>query len=176
MTKMRRLKIACGSFRSRLSGMSGYNTNRLLMWTIAAFCGWNSLNGNAQAAQAVPSTDSHPILVELFTSEGCSSCPPADDFVQKLDALQPVEGAQLIVLSEHVDYWDHEGWKDPNSSHSLTQRQGDYEHALKLSTPYTPQIIVDGTGEMRITDAQQVEKLFQQAVAVEKVPVRIGTV
>jgi hypothetical protein len=128
------------------------------------------------ANSAPPSASVRPILVELFTSEGCSSCPPADDFVQKLDALQPVEGAQLIVMSEHVDYWDHEGWKDPNSSHALTQRQGDYEHALKLSTPYTPQIIVDGTAEMRITDAQQVEKLFQQAVATEKLPVRIGTV
>jgi len=176
MTKMRRLKIACGSFRSRLSGMSGYNTNRLLMWTIAAFCGWNSLNGNAQAAQAAPSTDSHPILVELFTSEGCSSCPPADDFVQKLDALQSVDGAQLIVLSEHVTYWDHDGWKDANSSAALTDRRSAYVHVMGLPTPYTPQIIVDGTKEMRISDAQQVEKLFQQAVTMPKIPVRISAV
>jgi hypothetical protein len=175
MTKMHRVMSAPGSFRSRLSGMSRYSANHLLVWTIVSFCSWSSAYGNAQA-QATPSTAPHPILVELFTSEGCSSCPPADDFVQKLDALQPVDGAQLIVLSEHVTYWDHDGWKDANSSAALTDRQSAYVHELGLPTPYTPQIIVDGTKEMRISDAQQVEKLFQQAVATPTIPVRIGAV
>src|SRR5882672_6466368 len=97
VTKMHRVTIAPGSFRGRLSYMSRYSTNHLLVWTIAAFCGWSSAYGNGQASPAAPSADNRPILVELFTSEGCSSCPPADDFVQKLDALQPVDGAQLIV-------------------------------------------------------------------------------
>jgi hypothetical protein len=130
----------------------------------------------APTREAVPRGDSHPILVELFTSEGCSSCPPADEFVQKIDALQPVAGAQLIVLSEHVDYWDHDGWKDPNSSSALTERQGAYERALGLNTPYTPQVIVDGAHEIRINDPQQMEKIFQQAVVTPKVPVRISAV
>jgi hypothetical protein len=131
------------------------------------------VRGNPQAS---PDNTKHAVLVELFTSEGCSSCPPADEFVQKLDTLQPVPGAYLIVLSEHVDYWDHDGWKDPNSSHELTDRQNAYVRALGLSTPYTPQIIVDGTREMALSDIQTVERILREAVSTPKVPVRISTV
>jgi hypothetical protein len=117
--------------------------------------------------------DAHPILVELFTSEGCSSCPPADALLEKLDSTQPVPRAQLIVLSEHVDYWDHDGWKDPNSSAALTERQEGYIHTLGLSDAYTPQFIVDGTRILPTGDAQQLIKLFQDEASAPKVPVRI---
>jgi hypothetical protein len=85
-----------------------------------------------------------PVLVELYTSEGCSSCPAVDKLVADLQQRQPVANAQVILLSFHVDYWDQLGWHDRFSSHDYTLRQQQYSSMFSEPEVYTPELIVDG--------------------------------
>ena len=151
----------------------------LLLFAICILLAMPAATSQAQQNEGAPSapsssSDPHPVLVELFTSEGCSSCPPADTLLQKLDEFQPIPGAELIVLSEHVTYWDQQGWKDPNSSPALTDRQSSYEAPLGEQQVFTPQLIVDGTHEIRMDRLRDMEVLLQKARDTAKVTVRIG--
>ena len=128
------------------------------------------------AGPANPAPAATPVVVELFTSEGCSSCPPADAFLRTLDSSQPIPGEQLIVLEEHVDYWDDQGWKDPFSSHELTQRQTDYAQRLGVQGPYTPEMIVDGAYEFVGNDRAKASEALKKVQSMQAVPVRISGV
>ena len=93
------------------------------------------------STHAVERTSHNPVLIELFTSEGCSSCPPAEKLVKQ---IKQEMGDNVIILSEHVDYWNHLGWKDPFSSKTFTNRQYNYAKHFGRSGVYTPQVVVNG--------------------------------
>jgi hypothetical protein len=108
-----------------------------------------------------------PILVELFTSEGCSSCPPADRLLESLDP-------QVIVLSEHVDYWDRLGWRDPFSAHANTLRQEGYARGFGTTGPYTPQMVIDGVTEFVGNDSRRAMDEIARARSREKIGVHLA--
>jgi hypothetical protein len=111
-------------------------------------------------SESVPST---PVVVELFTSEGCSSCPPADALLAKMEAAQPFKGVQIIAIEEHVDYWNQQGWVDPFSSIEWTDRQQVYASAFRQEGPYTPQMVVNGHAQLVGSRADQAVKAVQEA-------------
>src|SRR5580658_43010 len=133
-------------------------------YVIAAWTGCATCCALWAQTAAVPNRV--PILVELFTSEGCSDCPPADHMLERLDP-------RVVVLSEHVDYWDHQGWKDPYSSHENTLRQEAYAERFHTDGPYTPQMIVDGEAQFVGSDAQRAVAEITKATGRPKALVRV---
>ena len=123
-----------------------------------------------------PGTPRRSVVVELFTSEGCSSCPPADELLGHLRQDLSAKNIQVIPLGFHVDYWNSLGWKDRFSSAEFTQRQEQYTHALKVDGPYTPEMVVDGEAEFVGNDAGQAQRTIrQQASQLETAQVIIAS-
>ena len=114
-----------------------------------------------------------PVVVELFTSEGCSSCPPADRLLADIVKTMP-EGVEVIALSEHVDYWDGLGWRDPFSNKLFTERQDRYAAHFGPDKIYTPQMIVDGASELVGSDRAQLMKALTAARARAKASVTLA--
>jgi hypothetical protein len=126
----------------------------------------------ALVAAAAPA---QTVVVELFTSEGCSSCPPADQVLSRLEfprfgnagrskqVVMVDPGVEVIALGEHVDYWDQLGWKDKFSSPLFSARQQDYGKAFHLESVYTPQMVINGEKEVLGSDARAVQEAIGEA-------------
>lgn len=130
----------------------------LVVFAVCFSCG---LSSDAQTPAINPGRK--PVLVELFTAEGCSSCPPAEAMALKMEK-QPLAGVDLIVLEEHVDYWNQSGWIDPFSSMEWTDRQKEYVSKLANGNPYTPEMVVDGQAEFVGSNGQKAQSAIEKAV------------
>jgi hypothetical protein len=146
--------------------------NRLTAATVAAvlFAGCAAV---AYARHKNDTTAPIPVVVELFTSEGCSSCPPIDTFLRKVDTFQPIKGVQVIGIEEHVDYWNQDGWVDPYSALEWTERQEAYVMKFKDKTAFTPQLVVAGDKEMVGANTTQIFSAIRQAAEQESVQVSV---
>jgi hypothetical protein len=108
------------------------------------------------------------VIAELFTSEGCSSCPPADALLKRLSEEQPIDGVEIIALEEHVDYWNQLGWRDPFSSPQFSERQEQYAASLRNDGVYTPQLVIDGSAEVVGSRYREAQEVIQRAASIPK--------
>jgi hypothetical protein len=139
-------------------------------------------NSSDRAVAETPSRDlssspqgaaAAPVIVELFTSEGCSSCPPADALLSTLETEQSVKGADILALEEHVDYWNQQGWVDPFSSLEFTARQQRYAEVFAHGSAYTPQMVVDGRYELVGSRSAEAMKTISASAAQTKAGVTV---
>ena len=138
-----------------------------LVWSVPSY---HAVHAAADIARAHAAA---PVLVELFTSEGCSSCPPADELLARLSRPSILPDAKIITLGEHVDYWDGIGWRDRFSSHQFTERQNIYATQFHLGSDYTPQMVVDGAAQFVGNDAASAAQAIRHASHQPKLPLRI---
>jgi hypothetical protein len=137
----------------------------LLALAIAVFAleipGLPILHGSGPTSSG--GNDHHAVLLELFTSEGCSSCPPADAFLKALDDAGHLDGVEIIAIEEHVDYWNRLGWTDPFSSRDWSERQERYARSFRHDGVYTPQLVINGRSEVVGSSAREARPQIMQA-------------
>jgi len=138
---------------------------------LAAVC---HVDGSSASAWQTGTPTAVPVLVELFTAEGCSSCPPADVLLEKMIAAQPANGAEIVALGEHVDYWNQSGWKDRFSSAAFTKRQQLYASRSGNDDVYTPQMVVDGGEGFVGTDVGAARQAIEHAITAPHVTIRLS--
>jgi len=152
-------------------------TGILTLMLLAGILAWGSRRvESTQNLSSPTSSPREPVVVELFTSEGCSSCPPADELLAQLDARQILGAAEVIALEEHVDYWDEQGWRDPFSSSAWTTRQYEYSGSLHNGNPYTPEMVIDGRAGFVGSRETMARKEIERAAGIRKARVEISKV
>ena len=145
-------------------------------------CASQSETVTAQSKQTKPNQPTKPVetkakpavLVELFTSEGCSSCPPADRVLSQLEKEQSNADAEIITLALHVDYWNYLGWKDEFSSKQFSERQSGYADRFKLDSIYTPQMVVDGQTQFVGSNLGTANKAISDSAKNQKANIEIS--
>jgi len=133
-----------------------------------------SLNSHARVGTQ-DSAAAHPVVLELFTSEGCSSCPPADAFLKKLDDAGRSGESAIIAIEEHVDYWNRLGWTDPFSSHDWTERQEQYARAFQHDGVYTPELVINGRSDVVGSSEREVRQRIADRSNSSKAEVRLSS-
>jgi hypothetical protein len=119
-------------------------------------------------------SDDAVVVAELFTSEGCSSCPPADEVLSRL-VREPLGATVVLGLGEHVDYWDRLGWRDPFSSSAFSNRQSEYhDRVFRTRAIYTPELVVDGQFEAVGSDVSAVRRAIANAARVPKALIELA--
>jgi hypothetical protein len=131
-------------------------------------------SGEIAGARAKSPAGASPVVVELFTSEGCSSCPPADALLIRMAARQWSENEKIIALEEHVDYWDQLGWRDPFSSRQWTERQESYAVEFGHGGVYTPQMVVDGRTEFVGSREAEANRVIKESAGKAKTEVSVA--
>jgi hypothetical protein len=126
---------------------------------------------DAKAQRPVPSA----VLVELFTSEGCSSCPPADALLRKVDGKYTDSGQLIVGVSEHVTYWNDLGWSDPFSSEAYTERQSAYGQRFHLDSIYTPQMVINGEEQIVGSDSSGLLRAIRKEEQQPHVDIHIAS-
>ncbi|SEC12007.1 DUF1223 domain-containing protein [Terriglobus roseus] len=149
------------------------NTFRKTTWSIAACLLAVSPLPMAISQPKHAETPPNIVLVELFTSEGCSSCPPADELLRKVNGRQTAAGQLVVGISEHVTYWNRLGWTDPFSSSTYTDRQDRYANRFGLDSVYTPQMVVNGQQQFVGSNESLLGRALADQVKQKRINLRI---